>query len=93
MASPTKRSKMASGDQQLGFEKQVNAMTQRLSHDYHDRTEVLKNLDLFVLDNSLRETTVGQLRGHTLENKRTIFDQVSEGLYSSGLELNKNLTG
>ena len=38
---------------------------------------VLKNLDLFVLDNSLRETTVGQLRGHTIENKWQIYNEVS----------------
>ena len=36
----------------------------------------LKDLDLIVLDNSLRESTVGQLRGHTLENKRRIYDEV-----------------
>lgn len=33
----------------------------------------LTNLDFFVLDNSLRESTVGQLRGHTLENKQAIY--------------------
>ena len=36
----------------------------------------LRELDLFVLDNSLRETTVGALRGHTLENKFAIYKQV-----------------
>ena len=44
--------------------------------EFGDRRKTLKDLDLFVLDNSLRETTVGQLRGHTLENKRKIYDQV-----------------
>ena len=43
-----------------------------------EKTETLRNLDLFVLDNSLRETKVGQLRGHTLENKRIIFDHVRD---------------
>lgn len=38
----------------------------------------LRNLDMFVLDNSLRESTVGQLRGHTLENKRTILAEVKK---------------
>ncbi len=38
----------------------------------------LKNLDLFVLDNSLRESTVGQLRGHTLDNKYCILKEVKE---------------
>ena len=36
----------------------------------------MKNLDLFVLENSLRETTVGQLRGHTIEEKWAIYDEV-----------------
>ena len=36
----------------------------------------LRDLDLIVLDNSIRESTVGQLRGHTLENKWKIFNEV-----------------
>lgn len=39
---------------------------------------ILRNLDMFVLDNSLRESTVGQLRGHTLENKFSILREVQE---------------
>ena len=39
-------------------------------------SKVLKNLDGFVLDNSLRESTVGQLRGHTIENKWKIYKEV-----------------
>ena len=42
------------------------------------KRKVLKNLDCFVLDNSIRESTVGQLRGHTLENKMAIFDEVKK---------------
>jgi len=38
----------------------------------------LKELDLFVLDNSIRESTVGQLRSHTLQNKLDIFEQVKK---------------
>ncbi|PAA86963.1 hypothetical protein BOX15_Mlig032376g1, partial [Macrostomum lignano] len=38
----------------------------------------LKNLDFFILDNSIRESTVGQVRGHTLENKIAIFDEVKK---------------
>lgn len=44
---------------------------------YEERTERLRNMDLFVLDNSMRETTVGQLRGHTLEDKYAIYEEVS----------------
>lgn len=39
-------------------------------------SEVLKNLDCFVLDNSIRESTVGQLRGHTIDNKWIIYNTV-----------------
>ena len=40
------------------------------------KRQILKDLDLIVLDNSIRESTVGQLRGHTLENKWKIYDEV-----------------
>ena len=43
-----------------------------------EKRERLKNLDFFVLDNSIRESTVGQLRSHTLENKLAIFEQVKK---------------
>ena len=33
------------------------------------KRQVLKDLDLFVMDNSLRKSTVGQLKEHTLEGK------------------------
>jgi hypothetical protein len=47
--------------------------------DFRSRKlERLKNLDLFCLDNSIRESTVGQLRSHTLENKKTIFREVKK---------------
>ena len=44
----------------------------------NDKIKCLKNLDLFVLDNSIRETTVGSLRGHTLENKKLILEEVKK---------------
>jgi hypothetical protein len=34
------------------------------------RVARLQNVPVFVLDNSVRETTVGQMRGHTLPDKR-----------------------
>ena len=40
--------------------------------------EKLQNLDFFVLDNSIRESTVGQLRSHTLENKLAIYEEVKK---------------
>lgn len=42
------------------------------------RVDTQANLDLFVLDNSLRESTVGALRGHTLENKWSILEEVKK---------------
>ena len=41
-----------------------------------DKRKALRQMELFVLDNSLRESTVGQLRGHTIENKWKIYGQV-----------------
>lgn len=38
----------------------------------------LQDLDLFILDNSIRESTVGQLRQHTLEDKIAIFKEVKK---------------
>ena len=41
------------------------------------KDEILRKKELFILDNSLRESTVGQLRGHTIENKWKIYEEVS----------------
>ena len=41
-----------------------------------EKRERLKNLDFLVLDNSIRESTVGQLRSHTLQNKIEILKHV-----------------
>eukprot|EP00929_Paragymnodinium_shiwhaense_P052038 TRINITY_DN260_c0_g2_i1.p1 TRINITY_DN260_c0_g2~~TRINITY_DN260_c0_g2_i1.p1 ORF type:complete len:673 (-),score=189.23 TRINITY_DN260_c0_g2_i1:275-2293(-) len=43
---------------------------------YAKKRAKLANLDLFVLDNSLRESTVGQVVGHTLADKLKILDAV-----------------
>jgi len=45
---------------------------------FQEKVNTLKNLDLFVLDNSMRETTVASVRGVTIENKRTIFNEVKK---------------
>ena len=45
-------------------------------HEEKEKRKGLKEMNLFVLDNSLRESTVGQLRGHTIENKWKIYEQV-----------------
>ena len=38
----------------------------------------LKELDLFVLDNSIRETSIGQLKGHTAEDKFRIYEEAAK---------------
>ncbi|XP_072177566.1 uncharacterized protein [Diadema setosum] len=43
-----------------------------------EKYQTLRDLDIFVLDNSIRESTVGQLRGHTLENKWKIYNEVKK---------------
>ena len=47
-------------------------------HEQKEKRKALKEMELFVLDNSLRESTVDQLRGHTIENKWKIYEQVGE---------------
>ena len=44
---------------------------------------ILREKKLFVLDNSLRESTVGQIRGHTIENKWKIYEEVSAMIIES----------
>ncbi|KAJ1459948.1 hypothetical protein M885DRAFT_510424 [Pelagophyceae sp. CCMP2097] len=46
------------------------------SHVDHEKRRKLRELDLLVLDNSLRESTVGQVIGHNLEDKLAILDAV-----------------
>ena len=55
--------------------RKIQRMNQEVNEVKEDRN-VLKEMGLFVLDNSLRESTVGQLRGHTIENKWKIYQQV-----------------
>ena len=38
----------------------------------------LKDIDLFILDNTIRESTVGQTRGHTIEEKWKIYEEVKK---------------
>ena len=57
------------------YKKKVALMEESLMSETEKRKK-LKNSEIFVLDNSLRESTVGQLRGHTLENKWKIYNEV-----------------
>jgi len=42
------------------------------------KLERLKNMEVYILDNTMRETTVAALRAHTVENKRAIYDIIKE---------------
>ena len=59
----------------LEFKDEISSMKSAMAEETRKR-QVLKDLDCFVLDNSIRESTVGQLRGHTLENKWKIYNEV-----------------
>ena len=57
------------------FQQQIDGVREGMK-EFAQMRKTLKNLDLFVLDNSLRETTVAQLRSHTIENKWAIYNEV-----------------
>jgi len=59
------------------FEEEIRSVKADIAQEAVKR-ETLRNLDCFVLDNSIRESTVGQLRGHTLENKWKIYEEVKK---------------
>ena len=52
--------------------------------EHNEKLKPLKEMELFVLDNSLRESTVAQLRGHTIENKWKIYEEVSHVVFLMG---------
>lgn len=59
------------------FQEQIQRMRKTIE-DEKEKKKVLRNMEMFVLDNSLRESTVGQLRGHTIENKWKIYEQIKK---------------
>ena len=60
------------------IEEEVTRMKSEITDVRDKKGQRLKNLDLFVLDNSIRESTVGQLRNHTLQNKIDILEQAQK---------------
>ena len=60
------------------IDKEVCRLTSEIGTVQRRRHDTLKNLDLFILDNSVRESTVGQLCSHTLQDKIHIYEQVKE---------------
>ena len=57
---------------------ETRRITQEVNQYRAEKMGRLKDLDLFILDNSIRESTVGQLRSHTVENKKAIFAEVKK---------------
>ena len=57
---------------------EVKVIKQHIEDVRVQKRERLKNLDFFCLDNSIRESTVGQLRSHTLQNKIDIYNEVQK---------------
>ena len=57
---------------------EVKKIKQHIEDVRVQKRERLKNLDFFCLDNSIRESTVGQLRSHTLQNKIDIYNEVKK---------------
>ena len=53
-------------------------MTKQIEEVKTQKRDRLKTMDFFCLDNSIRESTVGQLRSHTLKNKLEILEQVKK---------------
>lgn len=56
------------------FERDVN---KKISKSKEGKQR-LKDMNLFVLDNSLRETTVASIQAHTIQNKRAIYDEIKK---------------
>ena len=57
-------------DEATSMKKQLSKKKKKL--------ETLKTLDCFVMDNSLCGSTFGEVRGHTLENKLNIYEEVKK---------------
>ena len=60
------------------FTNELATISAEITEQYNTKRKILRELDFFVLDNSIRETTVGQLRGHTLENKIKIYQETKK---------------
>ena len=59
---------------QTPFSEEI-ALLNTLSENFVKKREVLRNLDCFVLDNTIRETAVAAYRGSTIEDKWKLYRQ------------------
>ena len=60
------------------IEEEITRMHAHIDEVGVQKRERLRTMDFFCLDNSIRESTVGQLRSHTLQDKIKIFDHVKK---------------
>ena len=68
-----KRGQKQSSEQSDGdLDAEVDQVKADIQQLYVQKRERLKNLDFYLLDNSIRESTVGQLRSHTTKQDRHI---------------------
>ena len=58
----------------LTFKSEVRDLVQERNR----KLDVLKNMELLVIDNSLRETTVASIKAHTVTSKRAIFEEIKK---------------
>ncbi|KAL5251003.1 hypothetical protein ACHWQZ_G016662 [Mnemiopsis leidyi] len=73
----SKRSKSAiSSVAALSSNVTFKSEVQILVDERNRKLDVLKNMELLVIDNSLRETTVASIKAHTVESKRAIFREI-----------------
>lgn len=59
------------------FSEELNRIDAAIA-EQKEKRQVLRDLKFFMLDNSIRESTVGQLRGHTVENKMKIYEEIKK---------------
>jgi len=55
-----------------------NADVKEAISDFLPKMKRLANMDVFILDNTMRETTVAALRAHTVKSKRAIYDEIKK---------------
>jgi len=65
---------MPSDHRRPSFERDI----QQGMSEYSPKLDRLRNMEVFILDNSMRETTVAALRAHTVKNKRAIYDEIKK---------------
>ena len=83
-----KRNKKTKIDQQATLKEEYDAFTASCFMETSDpkksrwvnssKRNRLRDMKVFVLDNSLRESTVGQVVGHSLRDKFEVLDEISK---------------